>query len=326
MQDVSGDRRRTDRETMAAMNTLIVGAGALGGLIAARMLAAGVEVWLAARDPTRLRQGLRVRGVGGEIRVVPPRVDVLEAFDAVRIDVLVLATKAPEAIAIAPRLRGLVVPIQNGGVSAILGKTLGEERVIGALSNLGATMHAPGDYEQRNAGHLLIDADAPSSAAVAGHLARGVSVRTTRNFRGAVWSKLLLNCSVTSIGAIAGETMRAYLTRPTGRALFARAYAEALEVALASGAAPERMLVEPIPPPSYEPWLESVVAAYGDLEPSMLQDFRRGRRTEIDFITGYVCAEGRRLGVATPANDAIVATVHAIERGEIRPSPANLEA
>jgi 2-dehydropantoate 2-reductase len=57
----------------------------------------------------------------------------------------------------------------------------------------------------------------------------------------------------------------------------------------------------------------------------MLQDFRRGRRTEIDFINGYVCAEGRRLGVATPANDAIVATVHAIERGEIRPSPSCLE-
>jgi 2-dehydropantoate 2-reductase len=160
---------------------------------------------------------------------------------------------------------------------------------------------------------------------VAAWLGRLVPVRTTENFRGAVWSKLLLNCSVTTIGALAGETMRAYIMRPAGRALFDRTYAEALAVARASGATPERMLVEPVPPPgAYGAWLSSVVASYGDLKASMLQDFERGRRTEVDFINGYVCDVGRRLGVPTPANAEIVEKVHAIEAGRLRPSPASL--
>jgi 2-dehydropantoate 2-reductase len=139
-----------------------------------------------------------------------------------------------------------------------------------------------------------------------------------------VWAKLLLNCSVTTIGAIAGQTMRDYIATPAGREVFRRAYDEALGVALKSGTWPQRMLVEPIPPPEYEAWLDRILSAYGDLKPSMLQDFERGRRTEIDFINGYVADLGRKLGVPTPINSAITAIVHRIERGELRPGPARL--
>src|SRR5262249_34930566 len=155
---------------------------------------------------------------------------------------------------------------------------------------------------------------------------RAVDVRVTPNLRGAVWSKLLINCSVTTIGAVAARTMRAYIATPEGRQLFDRAYDEALSVALASGARPERMIVDPMPPgwsgrslpgEAHEAWLNRIVEGYGDLKPSMLQDFERGRTTEIDFINGYVADLGRELGVATPANAAIVDTVHAITRGEL---------
>ena len=56
----------------------------------------------------------------------------------------------------------------------------------------------------------------------------------------------------------------------------------------------------------------------------MLQDFERGRTTEIDFVNGYVVNVGRQLGVWTPANAAVVETVHAITRREIAPDPALL--
>ncbi len=89
------------------------------------------------------------------------------------------------------------------------------------------------------------------------------------------------------------------------------------------------MLVEPIPPgwhgrtepgASYDGWLETVLASYGDLKPSMLQDFERGKITEIDFINGYVAKLGRDLRVPTPVNDAITEMVHTIERGERQPA------
>ena len=104
-------------------------------------------------------------------------------------------------------------------------------------------------------------------------------------------------------------------------------------MALASGARPERMLADPLPPgwsghslpgEAHDAWLGQILQGYGDVKPSMLQDLERGRTTEVDFINGYVVTLGRQLGVRTPANAAIVETVHAMARGQIAPDPALL--
>jgi 2-dehydropantoate 2-reductase len=330
------------------MRTLIVGVGALGGLVAARLLGAGLPVWLATRSresaASLKASGLRVTGVGGAVSVQPASVAPVDDYSARDpFDLIVLATKAHEAIAVAPRLSALVgpggtlVPIQNGGVSQVLADQLGNRLVLGGLSNLGATMTMPGVYEQRNAGHLLIGELAGGvtgrAERVGRWLGRAMGVTVTPNIRGAVWSKLVLNCSVTTLGAIAGQTMREYIASPDGRELFDRTYDEALSVALATGARPERILVDPVPPArgdrgvssaTYDGWLGQILDGYGDLKASMLQDFERGRATEIDFINGYVVSLGRQLGVGTPTNEAIVETVHAIARGQIAPAPALL--
>lgn len=57
---------------------------------------------------------------------------------------------------------------------------------------------------------------------------------------------------------------------------------------------------------------------------SMLQDLERGRLTEVDMLNGYICAEGRRLGIKTPANDKIVEIIHGIEEGKYELSFDNL--
>ena len=330
------------------MRTLIVGIGALGGLVAARLSAAGSPPWLATRDAGSAaalgKSGLRVTGVGGSLSVEAPRVAALDEYaKGSAFELIVLATKARDAVAVAPGLAdllapgGVLLPIQNGGVSQMIGEQIGDARVLGGLSNLGATMTAPGVYYQRNAGHLLVGelAGGVSERAerVRQWLCRAVQVRVSSNLRGAVWSKLLLNCSVTSIGAIAGRTMREYIGSPEGRQLFDRIYDEALSVAVASGARPERMLVDPVPPgwrgrciggAAHDAWLREVLEGYGDLKPSMLQDFERGRPTEIDFINGYVAKLGAQLGVPTPTNAALVEAVHAITRGELAPAPEML--
>lgn len=331
------------------MKTLIVGIGALGGVIAARAQAAGFRVSLATRDATSaaalMASGLRVTGVGGEVSVSVKQVAaVSDYFAGNRFDLIVLATKARAAIDLAPAMAelldtdGTLLPIQNGGVPQMLAEQLGEDRVLGGLSNLGATMAGPGAYEQRNAGHLLIGefggGESARAERVRGWLGRAVDVRVTTNLRGAVWSKLLLNCSVTTLGAVAGCTMRQYIGAADGRRLFDRTYDEALSVALASRARPERMLVDPIPPDwngrsvpgeAHDAWLARILDSYGDLKPSMLQDFERGRTTEIDFINGYVADKGREFGVPTPMNSAIVETVHAITRGQLATDPTLLK-
>ena len=330
------------------MKTLIVGAGALGGTITTRLRASGVDVSLAVRNLETAEllkgAGLQLSGIGGPLSVAMIDVAPLDSYSAAdRFDLVVLATKARDAIEVAPtairllREGGTLLPIQNGGVSPLLGDRFGDTVVLGGLSNLGATMIAPGVYEQRNAGHLLIGEIAGRqsrrSERVRDWLGRGVDIRITANLHGSIWSKLLLNCSVTTIGALAGSTMREYMALPAGRELFDRVYDETLRVALASGATPERMIVDPIPPgcgsatatDAHDRWLAEIVRAYGDVKPSMLQDIERGRPTEIDFINGYVVSRGRDVGVDTPANARIVEMVRAITRRELAPGPTLLE-
>jgi len=322
------------------MRTLIVGLGALGGTIATRAIAAGIPVWLATRDEGsagKLRaKGLRVSGVGGEASAATARVAPVDAYaKGEKFDLILLATKAHDALEIAPFLARLVSPsgsllsIQNGGVSQILSERVGET-VLGGLSNLGATMVEPGVYQQSNAGHLLVGEVGGGSSdrarAVAAALSPAVEMRLTANLPGAVWAKLLLNCSVTTIGALAGRTMREYMTLPAGREVFRRAYDEALAVALANRTRPERMIVDPVPPQGpRDAWLDQIVATYGDIKPSMLQDFERGRRTEIDFINGFVSQLGTKLGVPVAMNAAITQMAHRIEQGGSRPGTARLD-
>jgi 2-dehydropantoate 2-reductase len=192
------------------MRTLIVGIGALGGIISARLLSAGSPVSLATRNSEsamRLKDsGLQVTGVGGAFSVqVADVASIGEYRTRAFFDLIVLATKAADAIEIAPMLSEMLangatlLPIQNGVVSQVLAEKLGDNCVLGGLSNLGATMTAPGMYEQRNAGHLLIGeiggGESERAERVRGWLGRGVDVRVMPNFRGAFWSKLLLNYS-----------------------------------------------------------------------------------------------------------------------------------
>ena len=57
----------------------------------------------------------------------------------------------------------------------------------------------------------------------------------------------------------------------------------------------------------------------------MLQDVIKGRRTEIDYMNGYVAARGKEVGVPTPLNEAIVGLIKQIERGELKPDESNIK-
>ncbi|MGE5053368.1 MAG: ketopantoate reductase family protein [Acidobacteriota bacterium] len=326
------------------MRMLIVGIGALGGTIAARAVRGGLPVRLAVRNADYAkalrRSGLRVSGIGGEVRADEIDVAAVEAYGkGDRFDLILLATKAHDALEVAPHVVGLlapegvILPIQNGGVARVLADRLGEDKILGGFSNLGATMVDPGVYEQMNAGHLVIGELAGGVSEridrVARTLGRAIEVKVSSNLTGAIWSKLLINCSVTTLGALSSQTMRQYMETEAGKKVFRRTYEEALSVAFATGARPERLAADPIPPgwgsnvapaQRYESWVEEIIAFYGDVKPSMLQDFERGRKTEVDFINGYVATLGHACGVPVHMNAAITGLVHQIERGVLQPT------
>jgi len=108
------------------MKTLVVGVGAFGGIIGARLLAVGASVSLATRSATAGEEikasGLHVTGIGGDLSTEAGEVASL-AKDSVpgTFDLIVLATKAQDAIDVAPSLirllapGGTLLPIQTGG-------------------------------------------------------------------------------------------------------------------------------------------------------------------------------------------------------------------
>jgi 2-dehydropantoate 2-reductase len=127
------------------MKTLVVGAGALGGIIAARVLAGGASVSIATRNATAAEElkasGLRVIGIGGELSTEAREVAPLAEYSVPgTFDLIVLATKAQDAMDVASSLvhllapRGTLLPIQNGGVPLMLASQLGERCMLGGLS------------------------------------------------------------------------------------------------------------------------------------------------------------------------------------------------
>src|ERR1700730_5958185 len=118
------------------MQILIVGIGALGGTVAARALRAGLPVRLAARNTESAevlrRSGLRVSGIGGEVRA--DVIDIAAVEDYGKGDQFVLnlvATKSQDTLEVAPRVLpllppgGVILPVQNGGVARMLADGLG---------------------------------------------------------------------------------------------------------------------------------------------------------------------------------------------------------
>ena len=158
------------------------------------------------------RSGLRVSGIGGEVRADVIDIAAVEDYGkGDQFDLILLATKAQDTLEVAPHVLrllapgGVMLPIQNGGVARVLADGLGEDRILGGFSNLGATMVEPGVYEQKNAGHLVIGELAGGVSEridrVARTLGRAIEVKASSNITGAIWSKLLINCSVTTLGA-----------------------------------------------------------------------------------------------------------------------------
>ena len=144
----------------------------------------------------------------------------------------------------------------------------------------------------------------------------------TENVRGMIWTKLLVNSTFTGLSAISG--LRYGPASEYHPATFAL-WNEGLRLADAQGLTLDT--IHDLDPRHFD---EAALTHYmehsGNVKPSMLQDLEAGRPTEVDVVNGGVAAKGDELGVDTPANDAVVDLVHAIERGEREIDPENLRS
>jgi 2-dehydropantoate 2-reductase len=152
-------------------------------------------------------------------------------------------------------------------------------------------------------------------------------VRVTRNLRGQIWSKLLVNSTFTGLSAVSGLRYGAVAEHPDGREAAYAIWTEGVKVGEAEGLTLETVY-DNVEPRSLverdDAALAKIMDVAGNTKPSMLQDLEQGRATEVDVVNGGVAGRGRAHSIPTPFNDRVVELVHAMEAGERAPSPGEL--
>jgi 2-dehydropantoate 2-reductase len=345
-----------DADANEAGRLLLMGCGAVGGVIAGGLLRAGRKLAIITHNDQISAAinagGLRVITPEGQWTVPATAYTHLEEasgpFDAAYLAMKATAVEqAARDVADHLSPEGYVVTLQNGVVEDRVAAILGRDRVVGALVGWGATMHAPGVYEMTSQGELVVgELDGQTTPRVQQVKATLDAVAPTvisNNIYGVLWSKLAINCVITTLGAVTGQLLGEMLWRGGIRRLALVITSEIVDVAEA-----QDISLEPVggtldvhrlylPPerrtggfgfdllPKHAIML-LVGLKFRRLKSSMLQSLERGRRPEIDFMNGYVVGKGQEKRVPTPVNAALTEMVREIEAGKRTIDPENLQS
>jgi 2-dehydropantoate 2-reductase len=328
---------------MIDASVLIVGGGAIGGVTAGRMAGHVREVVVLdanAEHVARLGDpGLRL-DILGEERTVPLHAVTDATQLPRRFDFALVTLKAPY---LEPALGPLVerdaaetyVSLGNGLVQDRVAGLVGPDRLLAGVVEWGSTNLGPGALAQTTHGPFVVgELDGSESERVrrlTEVLGTVEDARVTRNIRGMVWSKLLVNSTWSGLGVVSGTLYRDIAAHPSGRRVAVGLWREGLAVGRAQDLALEETLgAEPQAlegdGEQVDRAIDVMMAQAGATKASMLQDVERRIPCEVDVINGAVVARGREHRVRTPLNEGVVELVHAMERGEGRPSPDNYAA
>ena len=326
---------------------LVAGAGAIGGVIAAKLARAGHDV--TALDANRehvarlTSPGLRLDELGTPSVVRVPAVADISKLRG-PFDIALLTVKAPilEPVLTGLVSRGLVrtfVSLGNGLIQPRVAAITGPERLITGIVEWGATNVGPGHVAQTTRAPIILGRAGPGGQDLAGQLAGILDAAAPTvivdDINGHVWAKLLLNSTFSGLGAVSGLTYAQVAAEPPGEWLAYRLWTEGYDVALAAGLRPGE--VAGIRPadlavhteadrPRAAAALAALLSRLGPTKASMSQDLERGSPTEVDVINGAVVAQAAALGLSAPLNQRVVDLVHECERGARRPGRATLAA
>jgi 2-dehydropantoate 2-reductase len=278
-------------------------------------LASGVDVTFVARGPhaQALRErGLLIRGPAGDERIQFANVVEAKAL-AGQFDVVLLAVKWPALEEACDELQrvltpeGVVLPFLNGLSSEqVVASYVGAQRTMAAVAYMSAGLLAPGEIYVHGNTRVGIAAYRPGQdewLAKLGKLfaAAQLPVRTHPDQRSMLWEKMIWNAPFNAICALTRKNAGDALTLVPE--LVREAMREVIAVARAEGVQ--------IPDVMVDVMLQVSRSEYPKTEPSMLQDVRAGRSTEVDILQGAVAERGKELGVDTP----VMRTLAALVRG-----------
>lgn len=325
------------------MHVAVIGAGAVGGLLAALLDRAGNEVEVTARGEHLA--AIRADGIvldGGYGSHVA-RVAANETLTAVP-QLAILATKAQDAAAAlaanAEQLEGVpLLVVQNGlGGIRVGGEALPSSPLVGGLALFATSYLSPGRITVTAALPLVIGGAPGTQRAVvegfADLLRPALPIEVVDSLEGAQWTKLLIN-HVNALPAITGLSVQQTVADASLLRVLAASLRETVRIANRIGIRFTGLQGIPgwiLPwlgrgPLAFAAWLPRRLARrMGDVPNpgSTLQSLRRGQLTEIDFLNGAVVRVAGEHKLEAPINAALVDLVHEVERTGVFLAPAKV--
>ncbi len=330
------------------MRITVIGAGAIGTLVATHLARAGVDVFLVVRDAYVSQwEGRELRvDVPGELpRVanVAVRPEGEAPLSVGETDGILVTVKAYDTAPLAERLRShpspaRVLTLQNGvGNEEAFAQAVGEERVFSAALTTPVQVLEPGHVrvtrKSFKMGLAPVQLNGESqewlTQVARAFSSQGFQVRVHGDYRALKWSKLLMNITANAQAALLGWPPARVFAHPVAGTLEVHAWKEALAVM-------DRLGVRPIPCGGYPlplvtpfiralpaRWLRPLMGRFagkgrGEKMPSVFLDLARGRkRTEVPWLNGAVARWGEQVGLATPVNRTLDRLVDRVARGDL---------
>ena len=320
------------------MRICIIGAGAIGGMLGARLALAGETVTFIEKNPTHAyamrTQGLRIEADGDAVTAKDFAVTDDLAAPGPQ-DLVVIAVKAHQIPAVVPDIRQLfgpktiVMTVQNGvpwwyffkhggphdgrriaavDPSGAIDEAIERERIVGCIVYPAGEVTAPGVIHVVEGNRFSVgELDGSHSErveALAAMLVRsGFKSYVLDDIRGEIWLKLWGNLSFNPISALTRATLAAICRDPGTRALAADMMREAQQIA-------EKLGI------TFRHTIEKRIAgaeAVGEHKTSMLQDVEAGRTLEIEALVGAVVELGRLTETPIPHIESVYAAVKGLE-------------
>ena len=284
---------------------VIVGAGAMGCFLAARLAAGGLEVTVVDVDQARLdvigREGITLHDDSGTSTAQVKACLAAEVPGPV--DLVLLMTKgmfsaaAIRSVAHLAVHDPLVLTLQNGlGNVEAIAEVFHTDHILWGVTDFPADLEGPARVASHGEGHIWLgganDRAHAHADAVAEALNRAaLNAAIDPEVRVSVWEKVAVNAALNPLSTITGLPVGG-LDCLEGRRIATAVAEETIATAIALGV--------PIDPARVLTKIDFALANHRTHKPSMLQDRLAGRRTEIESINGAIVRMAEQAGVATP--------------------------
>lgn len=330
------------------MKCAIYGAGSLGTVLGAYMTKNGADVELINRNKEHVA-ALREKGatIKGTVEMNVPVNAITPDEMSGKYDVFFLMTKQLFNKEVVTMLKdyltedGVIVTLQNGIPEPGVAEIVGKNHTMGCAVEWGATLSAPGeciltsdpDSLSFHMGKMDGVTDAQFNL-VKGLLEKMCPVHFEENLIGARWSKLLINATFSGLGTVVGGVFGDVSEGKDVKPIAVRCMKECIDVGHAAGVEFAPVQGKDITKLFYYNnafkkafatiLLPVAMKKHRAIEPSMLQDLKKGKSCEIDAINGVVCEWGKKYGVPTPVNDRIVEVIKKEQSGELKLEHSNI--